>query len=238
MEALMKWSHNEIDRLHTILEQISFDLAPVDGKHILVLCSSTGEVAFWLAEMMEQGKVTGVELDLESLEIASHASHEMGLEGMVEFLLAEKQHIPLPDAAFEGLVREFIVYPSASPTEIGQPEMARLLAPGGRMILTDVLVTKPIPAHVREELEIIGLDYVRQGTQVDFRSWMASAGLVNVSVQDLTPTLQSIWEERRENDPSASHQLGYNYLLDHPEFGLGKAILYIYACGEKPKIDQ
>src|SRR4030042_34558 len=58
-EAVMKWSRNEINRLLPILEQISSDLAPVDGKNILVLCSGTGEVAFWLGEMMEQGHVTG-----------------------------------------------------------------------------------------------------------------------------------------------------------------------------------
>ena len=66
----MKWSRSEIDHLLPILEQISSDLAPVDGKQILVLCSATGEVVFWLAEMMEQGKVTGMELDEDALEIA------------------------------------------------------------------------------------------------------------------------------------------------------------------------
>ena len=59
----MKWSRNEINHLLPILEQLSSDLAPVDGKNILVLCSATGEVAFWLAELMEQGSVIGLELD-------------------------------------------------------------------------------------------------------------------------------------------------------------------------------
>ncbi len=234
----MKWNRNEIDRLHPILEQISADLAPVDGSRLLVLCSATGEVAFWLGEMMEQGKVTGVELDPESIAIARRAAHEMGLEGMVEFQPTGKQHVDLPDGAFDGLVSEFIVYPTVAPTEIGQPEMARLLAPGGKMILTDVLVTQPLPPDVRQELEFIGLDYLCQGTQAEFRHWMESAGLANVTVQDLTHTLRAVWQDRRENDPSPSHQLGYAYLLDHPQWGLGKAIFYIYVRGEKPKIDR
>ncbi|MFZ2098892.1 MAG: class I SAM-dependent methyltransferase, partial [Anaerolineales bacterium] len=75
----MKWGLNEIERLSPILEQISSDLTPVDGKQVLVLCSATGEVAFWLGEMMEQGKVTGLELDPELLEIARRTTHEMGL---------------------------------------------------------------------------------------------------------------------------------------------------------------
>ena len=101
---------------------------------------------------MEQGKVTGLELDQEALEIARRSAHEMGLEGMVEFLPAEKEHLPMLDASFDALVSEFIVYPTSTPTEIGQAEMARVLVPGGKMILTDVIVTRPLPQPVRQEL--------------------------------------------------------------------------------------
>ncbi len=231
----MKWSRSEIDHLLPILEQVSSDLAPVDGKQILVLCSATGEVAFWLGEMMEHGKVTGVELDRDSLDLARRAAHEMGLEGVVEFLPAEKHHIPLPDASFDGLVSEFIVYPTATPTEIRQPVMARVLAPGGKMILTDVIVTKPLTQEVRDALQVIGLDYLRESDTDDFKRWLTGAGLINVAVQDLTPTVRKVWEDRRGSDGVVTHQAGYSYLLDDHPLGLGQAIFYIYAHGEKPK---
>src|SRR4030042_5814495 len=111
----MKWNRSEIDRLSPILEQMSFDLSPVDGKRILVLCSAAGEVGLRLAEMMETGKVTGLELDLESLELARRSAHDMGLEGIVEFLPAELDHIPMPDASFDALVSAFIVSPTSTP---------------------------------------------------------------------------------------------------------------------------
>jgi SAM-dependent methyltransferase len=231
----MKWSRSEIDHLLPILEQVSSDLAPVDGKQILVLCSGTGEVAFWLGEMMEQGKVTGVELDRESLDIARRTAHEMGLEGVVEFLPAEKQRIPLPDVIFDALVSEFIVYPTATPTEIGQPEMSRVLTPGGKMVLTDVIITRPLPREVRDALQAIGLDYLCEGTQDDFRRWITDAGLINVEVHDLTPIVRKVWESRRASDGTATHQSGYSYLLDDHPLGLGQAIFYIYVHGEKPK---
>jgi len=230
----MKWSRTEIDHLLPILEQVSSDLVPVDGKKILVLCSATGEVAFWLGELMEQGKVTGLELDRESLVIARRAAHKMGLESVVEFQLAEKLRIPMPDSGFDGLVSEFVVYPTTTPTEIGQPEMARVLAPGGKMILTDVIVSRPLPQEVRDELKAIGLDYLCEVTQEDFQSWITGAGLVNVQVLDLTPTVRKVWEYRRAADRSAAHQTGYAYLLDDFKYGLGQAIFYIYARGEKP----
>jgi ubiquinone/menaquinone biosynthesis C-methylase UbiE len=230
----MNWCRNEIERLSPILEQISSDLAPVDGKHILVLCSATGEVAFWLGEMMEQGKVAGLELDPESLEVSRRAAHEMGLEGVVEFFPGEKKHIPLPDASIDALVSEFIVYPTSTPTEISQVEMARVLQPGGKIILTDVIVTQPLDQPVRDALQSIGLDYWCEATQADFRSWMADAGLVNLQLLDLTPTLRHVWEYRRSSDRVSAHQAGYACLLDDPDIGLGRAIFYIYLNAEKP----
>jgi SAM-dependent methyltransferase len=231
----MKWNRSEIDHLLPILEQVSSDLAPLEGKKILVLCSATGEVAFWLGELMEQGTVIGLELDPESLDIALRAAHEMGLEGTVEFQAGEKQRIPMPGESFDALISEFIVYPTTAPTEIGQPEMARVLAPGGKMILTDVIVTKPLPHPVRQELATIGLDYLCEATQDDFRSWMTGAGLIDVEVRDMTPTLQNVWEDRRASDLTATHRLGYSYLLDNRNFGLGEGIFYIYVRGKKPK---
>ncbi len=178
----MKWNRNEINRLLPILEQLSFDLAPVDGKNILVLCSATGEVAFWLGEMMEQGLVVGLELDPETLNIARRSVHEMGLEQVVQFLPAEKDRIALPDSSYDALVSEFIVYPTSMPIKIGQAEMARLLKPGGKLILTDVIATQPLPGHVRQDLAAIGLDYICDATLEDFRSWMTEAGLINIEV--------------------------------------------------------
>lgn len=231
----MKWNRNEIDRLSPILEQISIDLAPVDGKRILVLCSAAGEVAFRLAEMMEMGKVTGLEMDVEALELARRTAHEMGLEGMVEFLPADKDHIRLEAASFNAVVSEFIVYPSSTPTDIGLQEMARMLAPGGKMILTDVIVTLPLNEAARKELETIGLDYLCEATKAEFRAWAAEAGLINITVQDLTSILRQVWEARRDADLVATHQKGYEYLLYDPRTSLGRAIHYIYVSGEKPK---
>jgi len=231
----MKWNRNEINRLLPILEQLSFDLAPVDGKNILVLCSATGEVAFWLGEMMEQGQVVGLELDLEALDIACRSVREMGLDQVVHFLPAEKDRIPLPDSSFDAVVSEFIVYPTSTPIDIGQVEMSRVLKPGGKMILTDVIATRPLPDYVRQELARIGLEYICDGIPGDFRRWMADAGLFNIEVRDLTSTVKMVWEDRSDTDMAISHQVGYSYLLEDPQVGLGKSISYIYVSGEKPK---
>jgi SAM-dependent methyltransferase len=231
----MKWSRNEINHLLPILEQVSSDIAPVDGKEILVLCSATGEVAFWLGEMMEQGHVVGLELDLDTLDIARRSAHEMGLDQVVEFIAAEKDRIPLPDSSYDALVSEFIVYPTSTPTQIGQLEMARVIKPGGKLVLTDVILTSPLSPRIRQELTTIGLDYLCDGTPDDFRSWMAEAGLTNIEVRDLTSIVRQVWEERSAADLAVSHENGYSLFLDDPHIGLGKTIFYLYVRGEKPE---
>ena len=66
----------EIGMLSPVLEQIRMDLEPIDGKNILVLCSAGGDVAFWLAKQMKQGKVIGLELDQTLLVSASQLAVE------------------------------------------------------------------------------------------------------------------------------------------------------------------
>lgn len=229
----MKWTQDEFKLLSPILNQIQTDLEPLENKSILVLCSAGGEIAFRLAKEMKQGRVFGLELNPQLLEYARRLTKEQGLENTVEFHQAEKTSIPFPGEFFDALVSEFILYPTSDPTEIGQPEMARVLKSGGVMLLTDVIVTRPVPPDVRAELKAIGLDYLCEGTQDDFRRWMEEAGLKDITITDMTPIVRQAWQKRR-GEISAKEPKGYTYLLDNPNYCLGETIFYIYVCGNKP----
>lgn len=229
----MKWSHVEIGELSPILKQVQSDMEPLERKSILVLCSAGGDVAFLLGERMKRGHIIGLELSEELLEAAQRSAKEKGLEGIVEFRKAERVHIPLPDEMLDALVSEFIIFPTPLPTEIGQQEMARVLKSGGKIVLTDVIITKPAPQKLRTELQTIGLDYICDATIDDFRDWMERAGLTEIEVIDFTPVVKKVWEHRRDRDTSPEHRRGYSLLLDDPKFRLGEAIFYIYVRGKK-----
>jgi SAM-dependent methyltransferase len=199
----MRWEQAEIKTLAPILEQIRADLEPLAGKRILVLCSAAGEVAFSLCEGIGQGDIIGLELSDELLGRARDSAKHKGLGKVVSFQKAEISRIPLPDESFDALVSEFIVFPTPAPTQIGQPEMARVLKPGGRMVITDVIVTQPVSPEVRQELNAIGLDYLCEGTADDFRTWMQEAGLTGIEVLDLTSVVKGVWEQRRKRNNSA-----------------------------------
>ncbi len=229
----MKWNRGEVEKLSPILDQIHTDLEPLDGKDILVLCSGEGDVVFSLKEKMKKGHVIGIELSDELLKIAKIRAKEKGLEGLVRFQKAEKHRIPFHSDSFDALVSEFIVFPTSDPTEIGQAEMARVLKPGGKMILTDVILTKTLPKERRDAFQSIDLDYLCEGTQGDFQEWMKEADLINVEVIDYTPTVRLAWKQKQKRDISTERQKAYSSLLRDPEFGLGKTIFYIYVQGEK-----
>ena len=230
----MRWEQEEIVALAPILEQIRADLEPLAGKRILVLCSAAGEVAFSLSEEIGQGEIIGLELSDELLGRARDSVKHKGLGKVVSFQKAEINRIPLPDESVDALVSEFIVFPTPAPTQIGQPEMARVLKPGGRMVITDVIVTQPVSPEIRWELNAIGLDYLCEGTADDFRTWMQAAGLTGIEVLDLTSVVKAVWEGRRKRDPALEHRLGYSILLDDSPLRLGDGLFYIYVRGTRP----
>ena len=230
----MKWNPAEIECLAPILKRLRASLAPLDGKHILVLCSASGEVPLWLAQSTAHAHILGLELSQDGLAAARSSAVEKGLDRQVEFYPAQRNHIPFPDNTFDGLVSEFILFPTPMPTEIGQPEMARVLKPGSPMLITDVIVTKQLPAGERLALQAIGLDYLCEATPADFYAWMEGAGLANVAVEDLTPLVQPVWRRRQLEDPTPGQREGYSLLLDNPETRLSESIFYIYVRGKKP----
>lgn len=233
-EEKKHWSQSEIEKLSPILEQIRTDLEPLNGKNLLVLCSAAGDIVFWLAEQMTQGHILGIELNDNLLKRAELQAKEKGLGHLVEFRKAEKNRLLLPDNMFDGLISEFIIFPTPTPTEIGQPEMVRVLKPGARMVITDVIVTQVLSPEVRKEFNAIGLDYLCESTADDFRRWMEKAGLNDIVVKDLTPVVKAVWNERRKQDPVPEHHIGYAHLLDDSPYRLGKGIFYIYVRGTKP----
>ena len=161
-----------------------------------------GDVALWLGERVgSTGKVMVLDLSEELLDLARRRARERGLEGIIEFHKADKYKTTFPDEEFNALVSEFILFPAPMVTEIGQPEMARVPRRGGKMVLTDVIMTKSLSDGVRGKLRAIGLDYLCEATQDDFREWMEEAGLVDVEVLDFTPLVRRVWQERR---PSTS----------------------------------
>ncbi len=230
----MKWTEEELEELSAVEDQIARDLHPLEGKKILVLCSGPGDVALSLGRRVgPQGQVVGLDLSDRLLAEARIRARESGLHRSVEFRKADMHRIPFPDGDFDALVSEFIVFPAPEVTQIDQPEMARVLKPGGEMVLTDVIVTRDIGREARDQFKSLGLDYLCEATPDDFRAWMTAANLSEVEWLDFTPTVRQIWEKRWSRDRSPARHGAYSLLLEDDDVGLGNALYYIYVRGVK-----
>ena len=228
------WNKEEKEKLSQIYEKIKEDLKPIEGKKILVLCSAKGDVAFSLARGIKNIHITGLELNENLLNESIKLKEEKNSGNLIEFHKAEKTQIPYNNETFDAIVSEFIINPTTMPTEIGQPEMARVIKRGGKMLITDVIISI-LDRDIEEELKKIGLSYICEATKKDFKSWMEDAGLINIKISDFSTLFRKIWENRREKDNLTEHKNAYSILLDDSKFQLGRGIFYICIKGEKPK---
>jgi len=114
----------------------SLDLEP--GDRVLDVASGPGTTALLLAE--EYGVVVdGVDLGPETVDRAATAAAERGVADRASFHLGDAEHLPFEDAAFDALVCEcaFCTFPDKA---TAAREFARVLRPGGRIGITDVVV--------------------------------------------------------------------------------------------------
>lgn len=205
------------------------DLAPLQGKRVLVLCSAAGEVAIELAQRVGRGEVIGLEYADELLAAAEDARQaHPGLP--VRFEKAGMRHILYPRSSFDAVVSEFVVFPTSQATDIGQPEMARVLRPGGVMSITDVIVPEEPPPDVRRRLAAAGLDYLCVASVTDFEVWMKEAGMVDVVVRDITPMVRPVWERRLAGGRRAAVA---ELLLGGGPWGLGRGLRYVKVSGRR-----
>jgi hypothetical protein len=103
---------------------------------------------------------------------------------------------------------------------------------GGRVVLTDALATGPLPEEVRARMREAGLGHVYEVAPEGLRSRMEAAGLADVAVEDITPLVRPVWEERRARQGKGSAgRAGLDLLLGRGEHSLGRGVLYVIASG-------
>jgi SAM-dependent methyltransferase len=230
----MEWNRHEREELESILEGAIAALGPLNGRRVLVLGSSSGEVAVQLGHVMQEADVVGLELAPDLLARATARAERLGVADRVRFFPASIDRIEFPDRWFHALLGESILHPTSERSLIGPGEMARVLRAGGRMVLTDVVAPRPVPPGVRIALREVGLDDVRETGPWTLHESMTEAGLDHVDVTDVSALVRPIWEARRARDCAACRAEGYRLLLDDDQWSLGRGILYLLTTARKP----
>ena len=88
----------------------------------------------------------------EMLALARENARKAGAEN-VEFLKGDIEHIPLPDASVDVIISNCVINLSADKRQVLQ-EAFRVLKPGGRFAVSDVVVRGEVPAEVKRSMEL------------------------------------------------------------------------------------
>ncbi|HEY1575398.1 MAG TPA: methyltransferase domain-containing protein [Pseudonocardiaceae bacterium] len=169
----------------------SLRLAP--GQHLVDVASGPGATARLLAAEFAV-TVDGVDLGKSTVERARSSTAEVGLAGSVRFHLGDAERLPVPDGCADVVVCEcaFCTFPNKT---AAAAEFARVLRPGGRVGITDVVVTeRGLPAELTTLAAWVACiaDARPVAGYVDI---LATAGLVTTHVEEHDAALSRMIEQ-------------------------------------------
>ncbi len=157
-----------------------------EGETVLDLGSGAGFDCFLAARRVgAAGRVIGLDLTPEMVEKARRNAEKGGYDN-VEFELGEMESIPLPADAVDVVISNCVINLSPDKRAVFE-EAYRVLRPGGRLMISDIVVTKALPGFLRESVEAhIGC---LSGAMVrdDYLACIAAAGFREVEVVEETP---------------------------------------------------
>jgi SAM-dependent methyltransferase len=153
-----------------------------DGETVLDLGSGGGiDVLLSAKRVGASGKAYGLDMTDEMLELANANKAAAGATN-VEFLRGHIESIPLPDDTVDVIISNCVINLSADKRQVLR-EAFRVLKPGGRFAVSDVVMRGMPPAEVRRSMELwVGCVAGALGEQ-EFISLLEEVGFVDASIE-------------------------------------------------------
>jgi SAM-dependent methyltransferase len=164
------------------------------GEVVLDLGSGGGiDVLLSAKRVGPTGKAYGLDMTDEMLALANENKRKAGVEN-VEFLKGEIEHIPLPDDCVDVVISNCVINLSADKDRVLR-EALRVLKPGGRFAVSDVVTRGEMPAEIRQSA-LLWVGCVAGALEEnEYRSKLASAGFEKIEIE---PTRIYRIEDARE----------------------------------------
>ena len=157
-----------------------------EGETVLDLGSGAGFDCFLAAERVgPKGKVIGVDMTSEMVERARANAVASGYEN-VEFRLGEIERLPVDDESVDLVISNCVINLVPDKKEAFK-EAYRVLRPGGRLMVSDIVLLGELPEFIRESVEAYVGCVSGAAAKDEYLASMRSAGFEGVRVIDESP---------------------------------------------------
>src|SRR5262245_2466503 len=151
--------------------EVVIDLGSGGGIDVLLSAKRVGPT----------GKAYGLDMTDEMLALARENQKKAGVTN-VEFLKGEIEHIPLPDASVDVIISNCVINLSGDKDRV-LGEAFRVLKPGGRFAVSDVVVRGEVPAEIRRSVELWIGCVAGALEEQEYRDKLAKAGFEAIGVE-------------------------------------------------------
>ncbi len=153
-----------------------------EGETVLDLGSGGGiDVLLSARRVGPTGKAYGLDMTDEMLALARENQRKAGVDN-VEFLKGEIERIPLPDASVDVIISNCVINLSADKRRV-LAEAFRVLKPGGRFAVSDVVLRGSMPAAVQRSMELWVGCVAGALEEEEYRRLLAEAGFESVGLE-------------------------------------------------------
>jgi arsenite methyltransferase len=153
-----------------------------EGETVLDLGSGAGaDVLISARRVGPTGKAIGLDMTDEMLELARRNAAQAGVEN-VEFVKGYIEEIPLADGSVDVIVSNCVLNLSGDKTKVLR-EAARVLRPGGRFAVSDVIASPDMDDATRADMAQWTGCIAGALTEEEFREGLTAAGLVDVEIR-------------------------------------------------------
>jgi len=154
------------------------------GETVLDLGSGGGFDCFIAAKQVgPTGRVIGVDMTPEMITRARTNATKVNATN-VEFRLGEIEHLPVADGSVDAIVSNCVVNLSPEKSTVFR-EAFRVLKPGGRIALSDVVAIAPLPAGLQDQVAALAGCIAGAAPIEDVRRMLVDAGFTDVRVEPL-----------------------------------------------------
>ena len=150
------------------------------GETVLDLGSGGGIDVFLAAKMVgPEGKVYGVDMTPNMIELARRNAEKVGAKN-VEFRLGEIEQLPIESGSVDVIISNCVINLSPDKGQVFR-EAFRVLRPGGRLQVSDIVWTKEVPDSVKGDMESWAGCIAGALTESDYLGSIKSAGFTDVT---------------------------------------------------------